>query len=122
MYTEDQNIVLDSAIQTVVPEYVLAPAVSPSRPQLVYLDFDGAEASYRNRDLTITIDNVMVEPSGFDDEDISVIVASLNEQFGGDVFFIAARPETDDAFSTVYIGVTSAFDKFGAFLGVCSDH
>ncbi|MBQ7652634.1 MAG: hypothetical protein IJS15_16875, partial [Victivallales bacterium] len=58
---------------------------APSQPQIVYLDFDGANTSYFNRELDIDIDKVAVEDSGFDSATISVIVASLNEQFGDDV-------------------------------------
>ncbi len=103
---------MDSGIQTTLtPETLLA------APQVVYLDFDGAVASYRNRDLDITIDNIMVEDSGFDAPTISAIVATLNEQFGEDIVFTSELPE-EEQYSTIYIGVTSAFDEFGSFLGL----
>ena len=43
----------DSAYQTIIPEEVLLEAESrelAAAPQVVYLDFDGATTSYRNRD------------------------------------------------------------------------
>ena len=81
----------DSGIQTVI--------TAIASPQVVYLDFDGAETSYYNRDLDISVSNISVEDSGFDSATISVIVASLNEQFGDDVFFTAELPD-DAQFST----------------------
>ncbi len=110
MSEESQILVASgSGIQTVVPQL--------ATPQIVYLDFDGAEASYVNRDLDIHIDNIVVEDSGFDSETISLIVATLNEQFGDDIVFTADIPQTDE-YSTIYVGVTSAFDELGDFLGL----
>ncbi len=100
---------LNSGIQTVIPPL--------ATQQVVYLDFDGAETSYYNRDLDITVSNIIVEDSGFASQVISVIVASLNEQFGDDVIFTAECP-SEEQFSTIYIGVTSAFDEYGSFLGL----
>ena len=102
---------IDSGIQTVLP------LAASSQPQIVYLDFDGANTSYFNRDLDISIDKVAVEDSGFDSSTISVIVASLNGQFGDDVVFTSELP-SEGEFSTIYIGVTSAFDEFGSFYGL----
>ena len=110
MSDESQLLVAsDSGIQTVVPQLT---AVSP---QIVYLDFDGAETSYNGE--LLTIDNVVVEDSGFDDETITLIVEALNDQFGGDVVFTVELPQTDE-FSTIYVGVTSAFEEYGNFLGL----
>ncbi|MBR4676180.1 MAG: AIDA repeat-containing protein [Victivallales bacterium] len=112
MYGEsDYQSILNSGIQTVIP------AVAVPTPQIVFLDFDGAVTSYHNRDLDISIDNVTVEDSGICDGDIAVIVDALNAQFGGDVVFTAELP-SDGEFSTIYVGVTSAFDEFGDFLGL----
>ena len=91
-------------------------AESPSAPQVVYLDFDGAATSYVNADLGVAIDNVTVEDSGFGDGDIAVIVDALNGMFD-DVAFTSSLP-ADGEFSTIYIGVTSAFDEYGSFLGL----
>ena len=104
----EEILMLNSGIQTIVPQL--------ATPQVVYLDFDGAKASYYNRDLDIAIDNITVEDSGFNSETISVIVATLNEQFD-DAVFTSDLP-TDSQFSTIYIGVTSAFDEYGSFLGL----
>ena len=84
--------------------------------QIVYLDFDGAETSYHNRDLNLAIDNLQIEDSGFETADITVIVASLNGLFD-DVVFTTELP-FDGEYSTIYIGVTSAFDQYGSFLGL----
>ncbi len=102
---------MDSGIQTVIPQAAIA------SPQTIYLDFDGANASYYNRALGIYIDNVAVEDSGFDSATISVIVDALNGQFGNDVLFTSELPSEGD-FSTIYIGVTSAFDEYGSFYGL----
>ncbi|MBR4611239.1 MAG: AIDA repeat-containing protein, partial [Kiritimatiellae bacterium] len=94
-------------------------AIPPSNTattQIVYLDFDGAETSYHNRDLNLAIDNLQVEDSGFESADITVIVASLNGLFD-DVVFTTELP-FDGEYSTIYIGVTSAFDQYGSFLGL----
>ncbi len=120
MYDDAQSMtVIDGGIQTVFTESVLAsPATAPSR-QLVYLDFDGAETSYYNRDLDIRIDDIVVENPGFDDAIISAIVADLNALYGDDIHFTSSVPEEDNTpYSTIYIGVTSAFDEYGSFLGL----
>ena len=85
-------------------------------PQVVYLDFDGAATSYVNADLGVAIDNVTVEDSGISESDIAVIVDALNGMFD-DVAFTSSLP-ADGEFSTIYVGVTSAFDKYGSFLGL----
>ena len=101
----EQPLMLNGGIQTILPQL--------ATPQVVFLDFDGAETSYHNRDLDISFDNVRVEASGFDAETISVIVDALNAQFGDDVVFTAELPT--DNYSTIYVGVTSAFDGYGSF-------
>ncbi len=112
MSEESQILVASgSGIQTIVPQLAVA------SPQVVYLDFDGAETSYYSRDLDIFIDNITVDDSGFDSETISLIVATLNEQFGDDIVFTADIPYTD-GYSTIYVGVTSAFEDYGDFLGL----
>ena len=109
--TEESQILVasGSGIQTVVPQLAAA------SPQVVYLDFDGAETSYNGE--LLTIDDIVVSDSGFDDETIAFIVETLNEQFGDDIVFTAELPQTDE-YSTIYIGVTSAFDAYGDFLGL----
>ena len=109
MSEESQILVASSSGIQTVPQL--------AAPQLVYLDFDGAETSYVNCDLDIAIDNIVVEDSGFDSETISLIVATLNEQFGDDIVFTADIPVSDE-YSTIYIGVTSAFEEYGDFLGL----
>ena len=104
--------VTDGSILTVPTEDITV------SPQLVYLDFDGAVASYVNADLGIAIGDITVESSGFGENDIATIVASLNGMFD-DVVFTSELP-SDGAFSTVYVGVTSAFDEYGSFLGAAA--
>ena len=104
----EELCILNGGIQTVIPQQ--------AAPQLVYLDFDGASTSYVNADLGVSIDNVTVEDSGFMDGDIAVIVDALNGMFA-DVAFTSELP-ADGEFSTIYIGVTSAFDEYGSFLGL----
>ena len=99
---------LNGGIQTVIPQQ--------TAPQLVYLDFDGAATSYVNSDLGVAIDSVTVEDSGFGDYDIALIIDALNGMFD-DVSFTSELP-SDGEFSTIYIGLTSAFDEYGAFLGL----
>ncbi|MBQ7651893.1 MAG: AIDA repeat-containing protein, partial [Victivallales bacterium] len=124
MHNEEQTQILtDSARQTIISEAVLAESMAatdtPSKasPQVVYLDIDGAETAYYNRELDICVANVLVEDSGLDAAVISSIVADLNGQFGNDVVFTSSMPD-DGLYSTIYIGVTSAFDEYGSFLGL----
>ena len=51
--------------------------------QIVYLDFDGAETSYHNRDLNLAIDNLQIEDSGFETADITVIVIFVTVSASG---------------------------------------
>ena len=112
MYSESELLTAtEGGIQTFLP------LAEQSQQQIVYLDFDGANTSYYNRDLGIEIGGVAVEDSGFDSATISVIVASLNGQFGCDVLFTSELP-AEGEFSTIYIGVTSAFDEYGSFYGL----
>ena len=91
----EELLVMNSGVQTVLPP------LATTSPQIVYLDFDGAETSYVNRDLDIAIDHVVVEDSGFDSETIMLIVTVLNDQFGDDIVFTAELPQTDE-YSTIY--------------------
>ena len=112
MYGEsDYQSILNSGIQTVIP------AVAAPTHQIVFLDFDGAETSYHNHDLGIIIDNIPVEDSGFDAPVISAIVANLNTLFD-DVVFTSSVPADTTLYSTIFIGVTSAFNEYGDFLGL----
>ena len=121
MYGENELLIPNSGRQTVIPEnYLTAASAEPGADdyrQIVYLDFDGAETSYHNRDLNMALDTVLVEDSGFSSTDISLIVKVLNEQFGDDVVFTAELPQTGE-YSTVYIGPTEAFLPYGSFLGL----
>ena len=104
----EELCILNGGVQTVAPQL--------AAPQVVYLDFDGAATSYVNADLGVAIDNVTVDDSGISESDIAVIVDALNGMFD-DVVFSSALP-SDGEFSTIYVGVTSAFDEYGSFLGL----
>ncbi|MBP5301121.1 MAG: hypothetical protein J6Y80_06915, partial [Victivallales bacterium] len=113
-----QNAFFGNATLSVASE-VLSEEVASRElsPQLVYLDFDGAQTAYRNRDLDLAVENVSVEASGFGAATISAIVADLNAQFAGAAVFTAEEPSSD-SYSTIYIGVTSAFEGLGEFYGL----
>ncbi|MBQ7651394.1 MAG: hypothetical protein IJS15_10570 [Victivallales bacterium] len=96
----EELCILNGGVQTVIPQQTVQ--------QVVYLDFDGAATSYVNSDLGVAIGSVTVEDSGFGDGDIAAIVDALNGMFD-DVVFTSALP-ADGEFSTIYVGVTSAFD------------
>ena len=86
-------------------------------PQIIYLDFDGAETQYKNSVLGLNID-VTVEDSGLSPERIATITSQLNELYvEQNVIFVTERPESGD-YSTVFIGKTSDFDKYGNFSGL----
>ena len=105
---QEELCILNCGVQTIAPQL--------AAPQVVYLDFDGAVTSYHNRDLDIAIGDVTVDDSGLMDGDIAVIIDALNGMFD-DVVFTSALP-ADGEFSTIYVGVTSTFDEYGAFLGL----
>ena len=95
---------------------MIATAAPAAVQQIVYLDFDGELTSYNGE--ILTIDHVAVEDSGLNTEDISAIADKLNEDFADrGVIFVTERP-ADGEFSTIYIGKTSAFEKYGNFAGL----
>ena len=91
----------------------------PALPrQIIYLDFDGELTRYRNSDLDMVIDDVQVEHSNLTEERIEGIIASLNTKFSVyNVLFTSKRPK-DTAYSTIFVGRTSAFDQYGSFAGL----
>ena len=117
-YTAQPAAMFDSAIQTPLPNETDANSTLSPAPQLVFLDFDGAVTSYRNRDLDIAIDHVVVEDSGFGAPTISAIVADLNALFADAGASFTAELPAAGSYSTVYIGVTSAFEGLGEFYGL----
>ena len=95
---------------------IMIATAAPAAQQIVYLDFDGELTSYNGE--ILTIDHVAVEDSGLNTEDISAIAEKLNEDFADrGVIFVTERP-ADGEFSTIYIGKTSAFEKYGNFAGL----
>lgn len=85
--------------------------------QIVFLNFNGATTSYNNVQLGLSVNDIIVAESGYSDAEITIIVDTLNAQFGGDIFFTTVAPE-DTEYSTVFIGITDAFASYGNFLGL----
>lgn len=84
--------------------------------QIVYLDFDGALTEYNGTEKTI--EDIQVENSGITSERAKMIAAQLNEKYAGTgVLFVTERPLMSQ-YSTVYIGDTTAFDRYGDFKGM----
>ena len=84
--------------------------------QYIYLDFDGETTSYRGE--ALTVDDVTVADSGISEERIAELLRLLNERFAeSGAVFVAEKPE-GMPFSTIYVGKTAAFDKYGNFTGI----
>ena len=84
--------------------------------QYVYLDFDG-ELTFYNGEI-LTVDNVKVQNSSLTTERIAYIVTELNAQYADrNVIFVTEKPTTAE-YSTIYVGKTSAFDRYGNFAGL----
>ncbi|MBP5585881.1 MAG: AIDA repeat-containing protein [Lentisphaeria bacterium] len=95
------------------------PDCKAAPPQIIYLDFDGELTKYRNNDLDLEIDNVQVEDSMLTAERIARIIAALNTDFSAyNVCFTSERPKDGTAYSTIFVGRTSAFDRYGRFSGL----
>ncbi len=85
--------------------------------QIIYLDFDGAETQYNNKDLNLNID-VKVEDSGLSQARENEIIDQLNRQYADkNIIFVSELP-TESEFSTIYVGATNDFDDYGEFYGV----
>ena len=94
-------------------------SVNATQPtQYVYLDFDGENlVRYNNSDLELSFDLSVADPA-FSDEQRAAVVSALSEQYGKyNIAFTLARPEGID-YSTLYFGVSSAFDEYGDFFGI----
>ena len=103
--------VLDGGVQFV-------PDIKAGPTQIIYLDFDGELTRYHNADLNMEIDDVQVEDSMLTPERIAGIIASLNTDFSVyNVLFTSERPK-DTAYSTIFVGRTTAFDQYGRFAGL----
>jgi len=87
--------------------------------QIIYLDFDGAVAEYHNADLGIDIETIDVTDSGLSEKQISEIVKELNSRYSGQkIYFTTDKNELPAEYSTIYVGRTDAFEKYGNFAGV----
>ena len=94
-------------------------SVNATQPtQYVYLDFDGEElARYSNSDLELSFDLSVADPE-FSDEQRAAVVSALSERYGKyNIAFTLERPDGIE-FSTLYFGVSSAFDEYGDFFGI----
>ena len=92
--------------------------VEAAAVQYIYLDFDGESTSYRNADLELQIGDVEVEDSKLTPERIAAISAALNCRFADkSVLFVTERPRGIE-YSTICVGKTSAFDRYGTFAGL----
>ena len=88
--------------------------------QYVYLDFDGEETRYRNRDLGLDF-AVTVKDSGFSDDEKQDILSALTAGHP-DVVFTLDKPENETTeYSTVFIGKSGDFEGYGTFLGLAEN-
>lgn len=91
-------------------------SVSQIAAQYVYLDFDGELTSYNGE--ILTIENVNVADSGISQERIREIITKLNDKYSSqNILFVSETPEAGE-YSTVFVGKTTAFDKYGEFYGI----
>ena len=86
-------------------------------PIYVYLDFDGENTSYNNRDLNVSC-SVSVANPGFSDDRKQAILSELIERYAADgVVFTLTRPQGAD-YSTLYFGKSGDFAKYGSYFGI----
>ena len=98
-------------------------SVNAAQPaQYVYLDFDGEElVRYSNPDLALSLDLSVTDP-GFSEAQRAGVLSALSEQYGKyNIAFTSERPE-DVEYSTLYFGVSSAFDEYGDFFGIAETY
>ena len=88
--------------------------------QLIYLDFDGADTVYKNVALDLEFD-VQVVSAELSAETRETVIAKLNEKYQGSVVFTAEKPVDAAEYSTIFVGSSDDFDKFGAFQGVAEN-
>ena len=84
--------------------------------QIVYLDFDGALTEFEGE--KETIEGIQVENSGITEVRAAAIAAELNKQYKDTgVVFVTEKPVLSE-YSTVYIGDTDSFYKYGDIKGI----
>ncbi|MBR2509950.1 MAG: AIDA repeat-containing protein [Lentisphaeria bacterium] len=87
--------------------------------QVVYLDFDGELTDYNGE--ILTVNDVEVADSGLGTERIEKIVSALNKKYASlNVRFVTEIPESTE-YSTIYVGITSAFDEYGNYIGLAEN-
>lgn len=116
----DRSLVVGSREYTLnLNDGDLVLSVNAAQPtQYVYLDFDGEElARYDNPGLELSFDLSVADPA-FSEERRAAVVSALSERYGKyNIAFTLERP-ADVEYSTLYFGVSSAFDEYGDFFGV----
>jgi Ca2+-binding RTX toxin-like protein len=106
--------------------YLVDPAVDYFDGQVIYLDFNGAQAVTYNGPVVvegINIPEFSADSAGLtgqEQEIISQILTQLELTFDGSgVIFTTTEPEAGTEYSTIYIGGDdSAFNEFGSFVGL----
>ncbi|MBR1965640.1 MAG: hypothetical protein IKA22_03435 [Lentisphaeria bacterium] len=89
--------------------------------QIIYLDFDGAETTYNNKDLNITV-NTKIHDSEMSEEQKQFILSSLRENYkDSEIYFTLEKPEEEAEFSTIFIGQSDDFDEYGSFEGLAEN-
>ncbi|MBE6368441.1 MAG: hypothetical protein E7052_11145, partial [Lentisphaerae bacterium] len=104
----EYSIISDGGLQ-VVPQIAVV-------QQIIYLDFDGELTSYNGE--ILTVDNVEVQHSELSEERINNILKVLNEKYSDQNVIFVTEPPADTQYSTIYIGKTEAFNKYGNFAGL----
>ncbi|MBR2962637.1 MAG: AIDA repeat-containing protein, partial [Lentisphaeria bacterium] len=116
----DRSVVVGSRKYTLnLNDGDLILSVNAAQPtQYVYLDFDGENlVRYNNSDLELSFDLSVADPA-FSGEQRAAVVSALSERYGKyNIAFALERPE-DIEYSTLYFGVSSAFDEYGDFFGI----
>ena len=95
-----------------------APTGTEYPAQLVFLDWDGATADYRNPALGVYIPKFEIAPSGLTPARIAEITEILNGEFAEKNVVFVSRQPAEGEYSTVFIGKTGAFAEYGRFYGV----
>ena len=85
--------------------------------RIVTLDFNGGSHVYRNPELRMNIP-VRIAPSGISAERARMLAETLNREYADSSVQFEVGVNSSETTSTVRIGRTSDFDRYGAFLGL----
>ena len=90
--------------------------------QYVYLDFDGESlVNYTNSDLGLSFDLSVLDPE-FSDEQREAIVYELTNQYKKFGIEFTLTPPAEEAYSTLYFGLSDAFSDYGEFFGIAETY